>query len=357
MRIAALIIRILIGLLFIFSGFVKAVDPWGSAIKFGEYFSAFGMEWLGGGKYFFAVALSTFEMLLGFALLFNLRKKLATLGVVIFMSFFTLLTLYIFIENPVSDCGCFGDAIKLTNGQTFLKNLIILPLVVFLFFYAREEEKRGKALKQWIFIGGFAILSSLIGIYSLRHLPIIDFLPYKVGTNIPQAMSIPDGAPEGEYKTTLTYKNLASGIEKDFEVEDSEWQDTTKWEFIDAKTVEISKGYVPPVADFSIFSTEGNVTNEILTAPEDIYMFVIDDITTMTDSDREIMSKYSAVDNESVICVTTSPLENISQANIKFYNIDQTVLKTMLRSHKGLVKLKEGTIVAKYNMRDVPISE
>ncbi len=357
--------RILLGLVFIFSGFVKVVDPWGTAIKLGEYFNAFHMEGLAPMRYVLSIGQSALEMLLGFMLVFNLRSKLMAWGALIFMAFFTVLTAVIYATNPVSDCGCFGDAIKLTNRQTLLKNIVLLVMAVVVWSgYSRKPLRDGRGKREWGIVAGFAVLSAGIGVYCQMHLPLIDFLPYKVGVNIPEAMSIPPGAPEGVYKTTLIYRDLQDGKTREFEVNDPAWQDSTRWEFVDVRTVEIVPGYVPPIADFAIFDDRGdNVTDLLFEHDGRLNAFVVDDLTKLTDRDAEII-RNRAVEafgkGERVVCLTASSLDlaRSFQARtlpeIACYNIDGVVLKTMLRAHRGLVLIDGGTIVGKWNLRDVP---
>ncbi|MDR2652447.1 MAG: DoxX family protein, partial [Prevotellaceae bacterium] len=183
--------RIAIGLLFIFSGYVKAIDPIGSEIKFGEYFEAFGMSALEPGALFFGILLATVELITGLCFLFGLRMKLAALGAILFMTFMTILTLVLAITNAVQDCGCFGDAIKLTNWQTFYKNLIIMPFVIYAFIERKKYRQIFENKIEWIIAISLLIASTGISIYTYRHLPFIDFMAYKAGVNIPEGMIIP----------------------------------------------------------------------------------------------------------------------------------------------------------------------
>ncbi|HRZ76357.1 MAG TPA: DoxX family membrane protein, partial [Bacteroidales bacterium] len=170
--------RIFLGAVFIFSGFVKAVDPWGSAYKFHDYFTAFHMEWLTGLALPLGVALCLAEFMIGVGLLFGTRMRFFAWALMVFMTYFLFLTLYLAIANPVSDCGCFGDAIKMTNWETFYKNVVLMVPTLIVFFgrhrYSEPYSRKGQALV--LGLGAAVLLGT--SVYSYRHLPLIDFLPW-----------------------------------------------------------------------------------------------------------------------------------------------------------------------------------
>ena len=362
-EIAEAALRIILGAVFVFSGFVKGVDPWGTAIKLGEYFSAFHLGWLNGAKYVLSVILSAAETGLGLMLIFRLKMKSVSFLVLLFMIFFTLLTLGIALTNPVADCGCFGDAVKLTNWQTFYKNLVLLPLALLLWLAVRRMPARPGG-NGFVFL--LLLLAAAPGVWGLYHLPLIDFLPYREGVNIRQSMELPEGADAGEYRTTLIYKDKSTGEVREFEVADTTWQDETRWEFVDSRSEEIRPAYVPAISDFNVFDAAGDATSRILGSEGDVYLFVIDRIE---EADAEDVGKIrgaaaiAARTGGTVAVLTVSPLaecrtlEREAGSGIVCYNMDGTTLKTLLRAHKGLVLLNGGTIVAKRNMRDVPLLE
>src|SRR5690554_446971 len=181
--------RIIVGLIFIFSGFVKGIDPWGSAYKFSDYFLAMNLDWLQWAAFPLGVLLSLAEFTIGAALLFNTFIRFFSWLALLFMLFFTGLTFWIALKNPVTDCGCFGDAWVLTNWETFYKNVILLILSSFLFFN-RNNVKQMSGFKTGIFLFALTITAYISTvIYSYRHLPIIDFRPFKTGTDIREAMA------------------------------------------------------------------------------------------------------------------------------------------------------------------------
>lgn len=350
---------------FIFSGFVKGVDPWGTAIKLEEYFQAFGVDFLSGWSIGFSIALSGFEMFLGLILLFGIRLRitLPLMGVV--MGAFTVVTLILAITDPISDCGCFGDAIKLTNWQTFSKNMALLAIALLLWIFGRRQVDKSlseeKTIIEWS-LGLLFMLSAIgVGIYSFRHLPIIDFLPFKIGVHIPTQML----GDTGESTTTLIYRDKISGVEREFSLDDTEWQDTLKWEFVDTRIVENVAGVKPTITEFSIFDSAGDHAQQLLASEQEVFIVTLSS-TSMLESlsekcvkNIESMVKYVAQHNHNAILVTTSPLPSdgkikIGGVDLTSYNIDGTTLKTLIRANVGLVIIKEGTIIAKWNCRDIP---
>lgn len=352
-------IRIVLALVFIASGFLKGVDPWGSAIKINEYLTAFGMEWLSGMRYVLAIAQSAFEMWLGLMLLFNQWRGFTRLFVLIFMVCFTLLTLIIALANPISDCGCFGDAIPLTNWQTFFKNVVLLPLSIILFLHTRKEIVTDAPRYGLILL--LLALALFPNLHAMWSLPGIDFLPYKVGANIPSKVYV---APEdrGESHTTLIYRERETGQEHEFEVSDTTWYDSERWEFVDTRTVVLSEGKTPEITNFMIFGREEDVTEEVLLA-EEVFILVADRLEEVDTKAAERFARTARFASDKgirTICLTTSPLEqeaNFQQrigVPVPCYNIDATTLKTMIRAHRGLIILERGTVLAKMNLRRVP---
>lgn len=241
--------RLLVGIIFVFSGFVKVVDPLGSAYKFTDYFAAMHLDFMSGAALVLAIIMSVAELIIGIALVFNLVPKLASWGVLLFMSFFTPLTLWLAIANPVSDCGCFGDALILTNWQTFYKNLIILAFVAVIFISRKKYKPAYNMFFQWTLGILFTIAATLISVYSLRNLPVIDFRPYHIGASIPEGMIIPEDQLQNKdvYNSTFIYEK--DGKQQTFTSDNL--PDST-WKFVDAKHELVKEGYKPPIHDFTI---------------------------------------------------------------------------------------------------------
>ena len=282
--------RLLIGLLFLFSGFTKAVDPMGSKFKFDDYFVAFGMEWLIPFSLVLGIILSTVEFSVGFCLVSNLYSKICSIIAFIFMLFFTGLTFILALTNPVTDCGCFGDAVVLTNWQTFYKNLIFLVPTIIIFierkkFVSRFNNKWQIALASFILV---TIVS--ISIYSLNNLPIVDYRPYRVGQNLLlNSKEHPNGAPSAEFETTLIYRK--DGVEKTFDLYNL--PDST-WEWVDTNNKLVKEGYVPPVNNFSLTDDYGmDNTNTLFNRNEMVLMANVLDLSKLSQEEIERYNEIS----------------------------------------------------------------
>ena len=265
MKILRLISRIIVGIVFMFSGAVKAVDPLGSAYKFNDYFQAFHLEFLKPFSLGLAILLFTAEFISGFSVLSGYRQKTGIWGVMILMLIFTPLTLILAVTNPVSDCGCFGDAIHLTNWQTFGKNIFLMIMAVILFTGRARVRQILNVKGEWLIIVIVTVLFTIFSLLNLRYLQLFDFLPYKTGTSIPEGMLIPEGKAVDEYLTTFIYEK--EGIHKEFTLENYPADDST-WKFVDQKSKLIKKGFMPPIHDFSITTIDGeDLTDWILANP------------------------------------------------------------------------------------------
>ncbi len=370
-RIFLAILRILLGLIFIYSGFVKVIDPLGSTYKFTDYFrDAFNMEWMIPASFFLAVIMSVAELLFGLSMLTNIKTKLSTWGILAFMTIFTPLTLFLAITDKVHDCGCFGDALQITNWQTFYKNIFISALALIVFFYRKSYKPYLSKTKQLVAFVFLAIFSFGLSWYCYRHLPIIDFRPYKTGTNIPASMTIPEGAPSDVYKYNYTLKNKNTGeelvIDSETYVNDSTyWYEGTPWEFVSSsEPILVSKGYTPPIHDFSIRNSEGeDITADILNDDRYYFLLIAYDITkSNTKNQKQInkLAEYCNKHNYGFMCLTSSLDYQIvefvaeTQANYAFGSTDETTLKTIIRSNPGLLLLKKGTIIGKWHHNDIP---
>jgi uncharacterized membrane protein YphA (DoxX/SURF4 family) len=356
--------RLVVGLTFIFSGFVKGIDPWGSAYKFTDYFNAMHMEWLLWAAFPLGVLLAFTEFAIGIALLFNVFLRFFSWLALIFMVFFTGLTLWISIENPVTDCGCFGDVLVLTNWETFYKNMVLIVLTVIVFVY-RNSMKGLPGKKAGFALSGLSfIVYAAFVIHSYNHLPVFDFRPYKVGVNIPEAMAIPTDAPQAVYENIFYYKNKNTGEVEEFTEENYPWQDSVNYEFYDMESNLIEEGYVPPIHDFRIETPEGdNIIDFFLYDENYVFMLIAYDLNKSSTKPQEkinTLANRAAEHGMSFICLTsTLPDESraFAEANnapYEFFNCDEITLKTIVRSNPGLMVIKDGTIAAKYHYNDIP---
>lgn len=359
--------RIVFGLVFIFSGFVKGIDPLGSAYKFTDYFHAMGLDALVWAALPLGILLAFAEFAIGVAFLFNWRMRIFSWLGLLFMAFFTPLTLWIAIKNPVTDCGCFGDALVISNWETFYKNLVFITLAIIVvinrrWFAERVKTRAPLILSMLAFIAYFGLVY-----YSYNHLPLIDFRPYKVGTNIPEAMSIPADAPQEEYENIFYYKNKNTGEVEKFTEENYPWQDTVNWVFDNMESNLIQEGYEPPIHDFRIETPDGeNIIDFFIYDENYVFMLVAYDLfKTNTDEQAKInaMAGWASAQGYSFICLTsTLPDESqdfaeANQFNFEFFNCDEITLKTMIRSNPGLIAIKDGTIIGKWHYNDIPTPE
>jgi uncharacterized membrane protein YphA (DoxX/SURF4 family) len=360
MNLVRLVSRIILGLAFIFSGTVKAIDPLGSTYKFQDYFQAFHLGFLQDFSLPLAILLCTAEFIAGFSVLTGIRQKTGIWVIMILMAIFTPLTLILALTNPVSDCGCFGDAIHLTNWQTFGKNIILLIPAVILFISRNSLETSKRVISEWLIISLFIICFITFNFYNLKYLPVLDFLPYKTGTYIPEKMVIPDNVSSDEYMTTFIYEK--NGVEKEFTVENYPAEDTT-WKFVDQKSVLIKKGYEPPIHDFSITTlNDENLTQEVLNNPGYTFFMIS---KKLEEADKEKLLKgfelgYNCMKNQiDFYILTASSSDELSSfANeLQFCLMDETTLKTIVRANPGYVLLKNGTIMGKWSWANVPEKE
>lgn len=356
--------RFLLGVLFIFSGFVKAIDPMGSAFKFGDYFHAFGLDFLNSFSLVLAIFLATFELVLGVVLILGYQKRIAYWLLFLFMSFFTILTFILALTNPVSDCGCFGDAIIMTNWQTFFKNLIFMVFVIMLFVSRGRTENVHSNLFERGIILIFFVAGFILSAFCLRHLPLLDFRPYDVGTFISEEMEIPEDAPRDEYSTILFYENLTTGKVEEFTIENYP-QDTLKYSFINSESKLIKKGYEPPIHDFGISDKDGyDRTDEILRYRGYTLIFTSYELENVNEDElikgnnwakmERLSGDFQFVALTSSATATITELTNSLNLEYDFSIGDEIMIKTMVRSNPGYLLLKNGTIVGKWSWKDFP---
>lgn len=369
LKIASNICTIIVGLVFIFSGFVKVIDPWGTALKVNEYLSIYGMEWLTPASMTFSIWLCGAELMMGLMLLFRVRTRLISIFALVSMSFFTVLTFLSATWIPVEDCGCFGDALKLTPWETFFKNLIILPMVVVIWYRYRPDKifvfKRIELVLTCLF---FTIAMGL-GAYCYYHKPLVDFLPYKKGANLyamiqSQHDTGSEAVSEEEY--VLIYRNRRTGKLREFSIDDKEWQNDKKWEWVETRVDNEAPTVQTLVSEFSLSDVEGNVTEEILTRPGRVYMICVTNFSKLRKRCaarlRSVVERAEA-EGALVVCLTPQPLRYVTRYSfdgsdeVRCYNIDATVMKTMLRAENGLVVLNDGFIEEKYNCRSIDFME
>lgn len=358
MRIVVEIARWVVGILFIFSGFVKLNDPIGFSFKLEEYFSpaVLDLPFLAPFALVIAILLVVFELVLGVMLLIGYLPKFTTWSLLLMIVFFTFLTFYSAYYNKVTDCGCFGDAIPLTPWQSFTKDIILLLLILVLFFNRKHVRPYlVPASHRWIVFLSF-MLCFTFAYYVLMHLPLIDFRAYKEGANIEEGMQIPEGAPEAVYD--YNWKFETDGKEKVITTQGAYPQ--VEGDFIGVDTELVQEGYVPPIHDFSMENDGTDYTSELL--QEKRLLLII--AYSLSRSEAEGMAKLSDVIEEArakgyrVVGLSASGEDLKAESNqlydleLDWFFSDETTLKTIIRSNPGLVKLREGTIVQKLHWND-----
>lgn len=351
--------RLLVGLVFIFSGFVKGVDPLGTAYRIDDYFIAYGVEWAIPFSLFLSISLCTLEFVLGISLLFNAWIKKTAWLLFPLMIFFTILTLIDAIWEPVPDCGCFGDAIKLSNWETFYKNVVLILLVAVIFYSRRKYRPPQNRIYAFLVL----LLASLgfvwFNNYNLQHLPIVDFREWKVGNDME-----PEGG--GEAKIYLTYKNKQTGEEKEYLSPDYPWQDsvwTSQWEFVDQRVddSEVLKAHELIIQD----SLGEDYTEFYIPNPDYQFMVISYDINYASESSLALLNGFYTLveaDGHSLIGITSSLPEEVAikmlaietEGRFEFYYADDIVLKSMIRANPGVILMKDGIVLAKWNANDLP---
>jgi len=360
-KIVVEICRTIVGLVFVFSGFVKAVDPWGFAYKIGEYLAVWDVSHVSFLAIPVSIGISVAEFTLGVCLLLGVYRKVVSWLVFLFMCVMTPLTLYLAVFDPVTDCGCFGDALVITNWQTFFKNTILIIAAFFvLLWYKQMVRLYSRKQRSWVVvIVGIFILS--ISIYCYRYLPILDFRPYKIGNNIPELMQIPEGAKPDVYKTTLIYEK--EGVQQNFTMENYPREDS-EWVFVNSINVLIEKGDEPRIHDFTIETEAGDdITDEVLTDSGYTFLLIAHKLEEANDANiANIHSvyNYALKNGYRFLCLTASLPVRIDKwrestgAKYPFCTTDDVTLKTIVRSNPGLMLIKDGVVINKWSHRRIP---
>lgn len=354
--------RIIVALTFIFSGFVKAIDPIGLQYKLQDYLGAIGIpgflpDWM---LLIMAVLLAAVEFCMGIFLLFAIQRRLISKLIVVFMSIMTLITVWLVVANPVKDCGCFGDALHLTNPETLVKNIILLGCSIVIMRRPLAMFRFISESNQWIVINYTIVFIFVCSGLSLYYLPLFDFRPYRIGTNIPRGMEIPKDAEQPLFETTFIMEK--GGQRKEFTLND--YPDST-WKFIDSKTVQVKEGYIPPIHDFSIADrkTGKDLTDSVLRHKGYTFLLIAPYLERADDSnfgDIDQLYEYAQTYNIPFYCLTASTAKaiqrwrDITGAEYPFCITDETTLKTIVRSNPGLLLLKDGTIINKWSHNQLP---
>lgn len=362
--------RAIVGLLFIFSGLIKANDPLGFGYKLQEYFEVFHISFLNDYAVLLAILLCTLEIVLGALLLLGFWSSKVAWGLLVIIIFFTFLTFYSAFFEVVTSCGCFGDAIPLTPWQSFSKDIILLSLILHLFLRKNEILPVIAGIKAQKFIAALVLILSLgFGIFTYSCLPILDFLPYKIGNNIPQLMITPPGAAPDVYEITYNLKNKSSDETKS--MTDKEylktqiWKDKN-WEIIgDPVSKLIKKGFDLKIKDLKITDNQGTDYNqEILENPYYNLVIVAYDLskTNAIGIGNLNALAINAAENYNIRTVlltsnSAQDAEIFSKKNklvMEVFYADGIPLKSMVRANPGVLLLKNGLVINKWHFRSMP---
>lgn len=350
--------RILVGLVLIFSGFVKGVDPLGTAYKITDYFEAYHMIWASPLSLYLSILLCTFEFVLGVLLVINVKMKQVAWLVLLLMSFFTAVTFYDALYSPVPDCGCFGDAIVLTNWETFYKNLVLMVFVLIVFLGRNKIKAYFTTIKEFSIIGIVSLLFIWFSVYNYRNLPLINFRPWKVGNKMMSDNPQPS-------KFYLVYKNKQSGESKEYLSNELPWQDTVwvaNWEYVSTREDNPNKSLL---GAFAISDSVGtDMTDHFVRNPEFQFFIASYNIKEATKEAFEKLNPFIEKANSkriSIIILTGSSPQDIAEfkklyptMNYEIYTSDDIALKAMIRSNPGLVLLKKAVVLGQWHWRNIP---
>lgn len=363
LRIIDCVCRIFVGLVFLFSSFVKGVDPMGTSYKIQEYMTAwsigsFSFEWALPFATFLSVALVTLEFLVGVLLITNSLRKINAWVLLLMMTFFLVTTLIDAITNKVTDCGCFGDAVKLTNWQTFWKN-VVLMLPTLVIFYCRNIKKKRHTYERDILVLLFAIAAMVVfAIYNINNEPVIDFRPWKVGNKM-----IPE--TNGKIQSFVTYKNTATDEIKEFPsemlmelMEDTNW--INEWEFVDSRVVDPAQ---ITAEGFSMIGIDGeDHTKEIIGSQIPTIIVTSHDLNEINDKGAESMHRVKDIAEQhstNYVLLTASLPEDVEKFLtdnkmdfMPYFLADEKAIETMLRSNPGYILLKDAVVIGKWHYRN-----
>ena len=355
--VAVNVCRLLLAATFIFSGFVKANDPLGTVYKLEDYVHA--MAWFTLPDTFLlgcAVILALFEFTLGVYLLFGMKRKATSAITLAFMVVMTLLTVYIAIANPVEDCGCFGDVLILSNGATLAKNIVLLGAAVLVSRYYRLQKDFLGSTAKWLIAFVSLCLIIVYAVYCIVCLPVLDFRPYKVGTNLREAVT----SNQQKFDVKIVYEKDGQTLELSAEDEDPD----STWTYVETRRTPIETQHLA-TADFYVADADGeDVTEEILLADGYTLLLIIPDLMNAdegcVDKVNEVYD-YAQEKGWGFYCLTSSEDQRAQAywndhtgAEYMYYIAEERMLKTVVRGQPGLVLLQDGVIVKKWGNYNLP---
>lgn len=359
--VALYVARAVVGLTFILSGFVKAIDPLGTQYKIQDYLAAIppSLSLPDMLTLLMSVSLSMVEFTLGAFMLTAISRRVTARLTLLFMVVMTAVTVWIYIADPVKDCGCFGDALTLTNLETLLKNIVLLALAALVAWRPTHIGRLMSRSNQMLLGQMLMVTPVALSFWCLYDLPLIDFRPYHIGADIKAGMEIPEGAEQPVFDTTFIMEK--DGERREFTLDN--YPDST-WTFVDSKTVTVKEGYVPPIHDFSITAADGeDITDMVLGREGYTFLLISPDLDKADDQNfGDIDQIYEFCQDNSIpfYCLTASTeksqqhWQNITGAEYPFCMTDATTLKTMIRSNPGLMLLEKGVVRGKWSHNRLP---
>lgn len=359
-------IRIFVGVLFIFSGLIKANDPLGLSYKMNEFFEVWKMESFVAYSLYISIAMIIFEILAGVAMIIGYAYRSVSFLILLLTIFFTFLTGYAVLSGKIKECGCFGDCIPLQAHQSFIKDIVLLILVTILFISRNKIESFLSRITGTIVIFITLVLSLGVQIYVLRNLPFVDCLAYKVGTDIWKDMQMPPDATPDVYKTLLIYEKDAKRIEfteEQFMADSTLW-DNPAYKYIDSKSELVKKGTgLPKIQDFSVRDFAGQDYTEALLLDEGYsYLLFVKDADKVSGKMDDLKSLIKQCHNKGIGFYILSANDEATTNRFKTrfgldadaYAIDGTMCKTAMRSNAGLMLIKKGVIINKWSRYNYP---
>lgn len=342
----------MLGAIFLFSGFVKSADPVGTSVFVEKYLATYHMEWLLPTSLYIAVALGVVEMVLGAMLILRLMLRRALLITTIFLAIFTLITLLSATLLPIGDCGCFGDAVKLTPWQTFLKNVVMLPVAVWLY---RGCEAQPIVRRDIVWLGVLVVAAVGINVYAVRHLPLIDFMPYKVGLDLRSAVDAERRAEAESVRNVLLFRDKTTGEMREFDDTDTAcWMDDNL-EYVDAYVRHEAQA-VMQFSDFRIYDARSEECSMELLQRDGRYAWLLirDYDALNSDSMRAIERLRMAYPDTYIIVIAANDRLAVEMLlGIPCYEMDAMTMRSMMRAEVGVVVIDSGVIIDKRSFRDI----
>ena len=369
MKISVAVARILVGVLFIFSGLVKAIDPLGLNYKMQEFFEVWASEgylvtvvnWMHSYSFLISLLMIVLEVALGVGLLVGWRKKTVLNLLLLLMLFFTFLTSYVLFSGKIRSCGCFGDCIPLTPIQTFTKDIILLLLIVFLILKQGYIKPLFKELLPLAFVLISVIATGFLQMYVIDHLPLIDCLPYKQGNNLLELRKMPADAIPDKFTYGFVYEK--AGVKKEFAV--SNLPDST-WKFVERKEILVQKGVnnAPKINDFILADSSGADSTETILSKPSYYLFFVKELEGEGEKWIGVFTDIAkkAKQQNMPIYIVTADTKNIQafineqhNFNLPVYTCDGIAIKTAARANPTIFVMKGPVVQQKYSWANMKV--